>query len=125
MTRSVLLLLALIAISLCTSQGFLIRPSKSVVQSLGPTSALSMADDADEEAIRLRALGYTDDEIQRSRKKSDKEETKVRVNLIPDVDPLTLTTIGFGLIAFNFFVLANLPGGGIAGVVATIINSIK
>jgi hypothetical protein len=32
----------------------------------------------------------------------------VNVNLIPDVDAFTLTAVGFGLIAFNFFVLANV-----------------
>ena len=51
------------------------------------------------------------------------DDDDVQVNLIPDVDSVTLSVVGFGLIAFNFFVLANLGDGGIAGVLATIINS--
>jgi hypothetical protein len=51
------------------------------------------------------------------------DDDDVQVNLIPDVDSVTLSAVGFGLIAFNFFVLANLGDGGIAGVLATIINS--
>ena len=38
----------------------------------------------------------------------DDDDKNVNVNLIPDVDSVTLTTIGFGLIAFNFFVLGNV-----------------
>ena len=37
-------------------------------------------------------------------------DDKVNVNLIDDVDSFTLTAVGFGLIAFNFFVLANVRG---------------
>jgi hypothetical protein len=51
------------------------------------------------------------------------DDEDVQVNLIPDVDSVTLTAVGFGLIAFNFFVLANLGDGGLSGVLATIINS--
>ena len=36
------------------------------------------------------------------------DEDNVNVNLIPDVDAFTLTAVGFGLIAFNFLVLANV-----------------
>jgi hypothetical protein len=36
------------------------------------------------------------------------DDDNVNVNLIPDVDAFTLTAVGFGLIAFNFFVLANV-----------------
>lgn len=36
------------------------------------------------------------------------DDDEVNVNLIPDVDAFTLTAVGFGLIAFNFFVLANV-----------------
>lgn len=53
---------------------------------------------------------------------SSKEDIKVRVDLVDDVDPLTLTAIGFALIAFNFLVLGNLGDGGIGGLVATAIN---
>ena len=38
----------------------------------------------------------------------DDDNKEVNVNLIPDVDAFTLTAVGFGLIAFNFFVLANV-----------------
>jgi hypothetical protein len=74
---------------------------------------------------RLRQLGYSDDEIRRSQTSSIKnpKEIKVRVDLIDDVDPVSLTAIGFALIALNFLVFANLGDGGISGVVATIINS--
>lgn len=55
---------------------------------------------------------------------SNKDDEKgVNVNLLPDVDPLTLTALGFGLIAFNFFVLANMGDAGIAGFIARIINT--
>jgi hypothetical protein len=73
---------------------------------------------------RLRQLGYRDDEIRRSQSSSSRnDEIKVRVDLVDDIDPVTLTAIGFALIALNFLVLANLGDGGISGVVATIINS--
>ena len=36
------------------------------------------------------------------------DDEDVRVDLIPDVDAFSLTAIGFGLIAFNFLVLANV-----------------
>ncbi len=32
----------------------------------------------------------------------------VNVNIVKDIDPLTITAVGFSLIAFNFFVFANL-----------------
>ena len=38
----------------------------------------------------------------------DDNDREVNVNLIGDVDSFTLTAVGFGLIAFNFFVLANV-----------------
>jgi hypothetical protein len=57
------------------------------------------------------------------RKPVKKAERKVRIDLVENVDPATLTAVGFGLIAFNFFVLANMGDGGIGGIVATIINS--
>eukprot|EP00591_Stephanopyxis_turris_P001935 CAMPEP_0195522618 /NCGR_PEP_ID=MMETSP0794_2-20130614/20952_1 /TAXON_ID=515487 /ORGANISM="Stephanopyxis turris, Strain CCMP 815" /LENGTH=67 /DNA_ID=CAMNT_0040652415 /DNA_START=265 /DNA_END=468 /DNA_ORIENTATION=+ len=50
------------------------------------------------------------------------DDAGVNVNLIPDVDPFTLTTIGFAAIAFNFFVLANSGDGGIGSLVARMIN---
>ena len=36
------------------------------------------------------------------------DDDDVKVTIIEDVDPVTLTALGFGLIAFNFFVFANL-----------------
>ena len=53
------------------------------------------------------------------------DDEDVNVNLVPNVDAATLTAVGFGLIAFSFLVLANLGDGGIAGVVATIINTMN
>ena len=41
---------------------------------------------------------------------NNRDDDKVNVNLIDDVDSFTLTAVGFGLIAFNFFVLANVSG---------------
>lgn len=73
---------------------------------------------------RLRDLGYSNDEIKRSIPKPVKKaERKVRIDMVQNIDAATLTAIGFGAIAFNFFVLANMGDGGIGGVVATIINS--
>lgn len=72
---------------------------------------------------RLRDLGFTDDEIERSLRKPVKGRKQVRVDMMDNVDASTLTAVGFALIAFNFFVLANLGDGGIGGIVATIINS--
>lgn len=77
----------------------------------------------------LSSLGYTDEEIQLSQNRDLRqqkgEKLKVQVNLLPDIDSVTLTALGFALIAFNFFVLGNLEDGGIAGVVATIINTLS
>jgi hypothetical protein len=74
------------------------------------------SDNQEDQEDKLAQLGYS------SRKESDKEQLSVNVNLIPDIDPITVTAIGFALIAFNFFVLGNMGDGGIAGVVARIIN---
>ena len=81
-------------------------------------------DDANSSDRKLARLGFSPEEIQRGRKtpQEDKENLPVNVNLLPDVDAVTLTAVGFGLIAFNFFVLANLGDGGLAGAIATIIN---
>jgi hypothetical protein len=79
-------------------------------------------EDSDKQEEKLAQLGYSSDDIERSRKENDKEPVSVNVNLLPDIDPVTLTAIGFALIAFNFFVLGNMGDGGISGVVARIIN---
>ena len=80
-------------------------------------------DDNSDSASRLRDLGYSDDEIQRSTRKPAEEPRKVRVDMVDNVDATTLTVVGFAAIAFNFFVLANMGDGGIGGIVARIINS--
>lgn len=36
------------------------------------------------------------------------DNDNVNVNIVKDIDPLTITAIGFSLIALNFFVFANL-----------------
>jgi len=76
-----------------------------------------------DEEDRLLGLGYSLDEIRRSKKVSDPEDAKVRVDVVEDIDATTLTAVGFGLIALNFFVFANMGDGGIAGFVATIMNT--
>lgn len=55
----------------------------------------------------------------------DRENQNVNVNLIGNIDSVTLTAVGFGLIAFNFFVLANMGDAGIGGLVARIINTFQ
>ena len=80
-------------------------------------------DDNSDSASRLRDLGYSDDEIQRSTRKPAEEPRKVRVDMVDNVDATTLTVVGFAAIAFNFFVLANMGDAGIGGLVARIINS--
>jgi hypothetical protein len=129
--RFLLLVLGLVIIHDVT--GFLSPtvPRRQVVESIPKLStqtvvgksALQLSDKNTNEDDRLRALGYTEEEIRRSKKQSDPEEIKVRVDLVEDVDPFTLTAIGFALIALNFLVFANMGDGGIAGLVATIINT--
>mmetsp|Transcript_17132 Transcript_17132/g.39562 ORF Transcript_17132/g.39562 Transcript_17132/m.39562 type:complete len:144 (+) Transcript_17132:60-491(+) len=80
-------------------------------------------DENDDNRSRLRDLGFSEDEIERSERKPVNERRKVRIDMVDNVDATTITAVGFGLIAFNFFVLANLGDGGIGGIVATIINS--
>jgi len=80
-------------------------------------------DDTYDSKSRLRDLGFSDGEIERSTRKPVKEKRKVRVDMMSNVDATTLTAVGFALIAFNFFVLANSGDMGIGGIVATVINS--
>ena len=83
-----------------------------------------MSDDNQQE--KLAKLGFSEDEIARSKKQSSEDnEINVNVNIVDDIDPVTLTAVAFGLIAFNFLVLANLGDGGIAGLVATVINTMR
>ena len=99
-----------------------------IISSSGPTHSrasgiLQMSDRNEDGENRLRDLGFSDDEIARSRREPPKEERKVRVDMVDNVDATSLTALGFAAIAFNFFVLANMGDGGIGGLVATIINS--
>ena len=51
------------------------------------------------------------------------EMENVNVNVVEEVDSFTLTAVGFGLIAFNFFIFANMGDGGLGGIVARLINA--
>ena len=70
-----LVLLGLFA-ALCAtfSEAFAVHPRQNPA-AISRSTALKMSDNDDE---KLKALGYTADEITRSRKESDKEEIKVR-----------------------------------------------
>ena len=81
--------------------------------------SLLLADD--EQRERLTRLGFDERELNRIAS-DNKDEQKVAVTEV-EVDPFTLTAIGFALLAFNFLVFANLGDGGIAGIVARIINT--
>mmetsp|Transcript_25889 Transcript_25889/g.54714 ORF Transcript_25889/g.54714 Transcript_25889/m.54714 type:complete len:116 (-) Transcript_25889:313-660(-) len=67
-----------------------------------------------------KASIYSSPALRMAKRDDDKN---VNVNLIPDVDAFSLTAVGFGLIAFNFFVLANMGDAGLGGLVARIINT--
>lgn len=74
---------------------------------------------------KLAKLGYSSDEVATATKrKADMEEPpqSVNVNVVDNIDPFTITAIGFAAIAFNFFIFANMGDVGIAGGVARIIN---
>ena len=133
MMRIILLLLGVILQFPATTNGFL-SSSVSIIRQ--PVNVLMSSDKSNDDVDdgdnnntnrrSLRELGYSDDEIKRSSRKSDtntnKEQIKVRIDLIDNIDPVTLSAIGFGLIALNFFVFANMGDGGIGGIVAYIIN---
>lgn len=91
-----------------------------------PSTRLRFASPNDQEQReRLERLGYSSDDVDRfvsTPTKSPFEEQKVAVTEI-DIDPLTLTALGFGLIACNFLIFANMGSGGIAGAVASFINT--
>mmetsp|Transcript_10474 Transcript_10474/g.28967 ORF Transcript_10474/g.28967 Transcript_10474/m.28967 type:complete len:130 (-) Transcript_10474:72-461(-) len=90
---------------------------------------LSSANDEDDLSKPTpEQLGFANPSAREDSRRQDEvnqQNQKVRVDLVEDVDPVNLTAIGFGLIAFNFFVLANSGDGGLAGVVATIINTMN
>jgi hypothetical protein len=122
---------ALLTIVLCLSivEGYLTfnRFTHSVRHSSSNRATALKANKLGEEPeeSKLNSLGFSEREIQSSRGNGEKEQIKVRVSIIPDVDPVSLTAIGFLLIAINFFILGNLGDGGISGFVATIINMSK
>ena len=121
--RKLFLVAILAAVCASLSDAFVVRSQISTPHAISQSSIVLRMSDNEEE--RLRALGYSEDEIKRSRKESDREEIKVRVDLVEDIDPVTLTAIGFGLIAANFLIFANMGDGGIAGLVATFINTMN
>mmetsp|Transcript_18140 Transcript_18140/g.25156 ORF Transcript_18140/g.25156 Transcript_18140/m.25156 type:complete len:133 (-) Transcript_18140:119-517(-) len=84
-------------------------------------SNLYLSSDEDQ-MEKLEKLGYSTDEIKKSFSTGDTEEQKVAVTEV-DIDPFTITAIGFGLIALNFLVFANMGDGGIGGIIARIINA--
>ena len=119
--RSVLSIFLLLSLPAVTN-GFLPNASRPRRGLEGKT--LRMSDDNQQE--KLAKLGFSEDEIARSKKQSSEDnEINVNVNIVDDIDPVTLTAVAFGLIAFNFLVLANLGDGGIAGLVATVINTMR
>ena len=127
MTKSFLLILLLSVCQFFDGNAFVVTPSYSKVSLQGASqsnSQLFLSDNNSEEE-RLRALGYSEDEIRRSKQAETSPPKEVRVDLVDDIDAVTLTAIGFGLIAFNFFVFANAGDGGIAGLVATVINTMR
>ena len=74
---------------------------------------------------QLGFSGPSAQQLQEQRAQDELSNQKVRVDLVDDVDSVTLTAVGFAAIAFNFLVLANMGDGGIAGIVATIINTLN
>ena len=91
--------------------------------------SITVTDNNNDVDNKLAQLGYTPEELRRRRRPSssseEKEDIPVQVNLLPEIDAVTLTAVGFGLIAFNFFILANSGDGGLGGALATIINLSK
>lgn len=105
----------LLSLFTTTVQGFVVR-SPAVTSSIPLTVSKPTPFDSN---FALSAESSDDDNNNTNR---NKEPIEVNVNVIPDVDPVTLTAIGFALIAFNFFIFANLGDGGIAGTIASLIN---
>jgi hypothetical protein len=60
-----------------------------------------------------------------AKRDNDRENVNVNVNEIGNIDAVTLTAVGFALIAFNFLVFANMGDAGIGGIVARIINTFQ
>mmetsp|Transcript_19047 Transcript_19047/g.29468 ORF Transcript_19047/g.29468 Transcript_19047/m.29468 type:complete len:154 (+) Transcript_19047:95-556(+) len=88
-------------------------------------SKTSVFSEQETQEDKLAKLGYSSEEIATAtKKKADMEEPpqSVNVNLVDDIDPVTITALGFAAIAFNFLVFANMGDAGLAGGVARIIN---
>ncbi|GKY90323.1 hypothetical protein MPSEU_000006300 [Mayamaea pseudoterrestris] len=100
------LALCLFVILLPATQGFSVSPSTTFTT----TAHLSLHEEPSRR-IRSYSLQGRYNFVLHARNDEKKDLENVKVNLIPDVDATTLTAIGFGLIAFNFFVLANLGDG--------------
>lgn len=63
--------------------------------------------------------------LELANRNDDRENVDVNVNEIGNIDAVTLTAVGFTLIAFNFLVFANMGDVGIGGLVARIINTFQ
>jgi hypothetical protein len=63
--------------------------------------------------------------LELANRNDDRENVDVNVNEIGNIDAVTLTAVGFALIAFNFLVFANMGDVGIGGLVARIINTFQ
>jgi hypothetical protein len=87
------------------------------------TSSSDEDNENESQVMKIKKLGYSDAEVKQSQPLSTSfEKQNVNATIIPAIDAVTLTAIGFALIGANFFIFANMGDGGIAGMVATIIN---
>jgi hypothetical protein len=100
------------------------QPTSITRSSLFSTNGGSGGDNNNNKKDKLQQLGFSSQELERSRPRNVPPQ-KVQVNLVNDVDPFTLTAIGFGLIAFNFLIFANMGDAGLSGLVATLINKLN
>lgn len=82
---------------------------------------LASNSDEQDRLDRLSKLGYSQDELNRN-KDPDPLPENVAVTEV-DVDPFTLTAVGFLALAANFLLFANMGDGGIAGLVARFQNT--
>lgn len=122
-------LLLLLSVLLFMVDGFVPKTSTSFISArsdldkltTSTTTRLWDSNQGESQQDKLARLGYNDQELQERRS----EDPEVNVNLIPDVDAATLTAVGFALIGFNFFVLANMGDGGLGGLIARIINTLN
>jgi hypothetical protein len=117
---SIKTIILLLCLGLTTTQGFTVTESRGTLRK----DRLSHVP-AQHQIPQMDSFSKRIDMTRMSLSPLDEDEKEnVNVNLIPNVDSFTLTAIGFGLIAFNFFVFANMGDAGIGGLVARIINSI-